>query len=157
MKNWKQIWCKEMLVVLQRDRKMYFISCWDHIQLKVSFFINSGTIWVLAQEWWFKLRQDLYTCHHFWHFCFGLLRWVVLSEVCCAVLLPTDVVCELETLFNEQVTMTTWKHHFYIPHYFVLIWSVWLLKMFLLKLNYSLEMIYILNIYSSKHAVLSNI
>lgn len=94
-----------------------------------------------------KCSQDLYICHHFWHFYPGLLRWMVTFRVllCCSIADRHGLWVRNVTW---QVTMTTWKHHYYIPHYFVLIWGVHLLKMF--HENETLEVNYILNIYSFK-------
>lgn len=91
--------------------------------------------------------QDLYICHHFWHFYLGLLRWMVTLRVllCCSI---ADRQGVWVRNIIWQVTMTTWKHHYYILNYFVLIWDGQLLEMF--HQNETLERIYILNIYSSK-------
>lgn len=124
------------MVVLQRNWKMYFNSCWDHIQLRISFFISSGSFWVLAKEWYFTLQPKSVYRPSFLTF----LSW--LSQVIGDFQNLTMLfycwqrwLCELETLFDKQVTMTTWKHHDHIQLYFVLIWSVQLLKMLLLKWN----------------------
>lgn len=138
------------MVVLQRNRKMYFISCWDHNQLKISFFISSGSFWVLAKQWCFTLQpRSVYRPSFltflswrsqvrgdFQNFAMLLYCWQTWS-------------CELEALFDKQVihdSLETSLLYFtlFCDVYSYLKWFYW---------DETLERIYVLKFYSSKHTV----
>lgn len=98
--------------------------------------------------------QDLYICHHFWHFYLGLLRWMVTLRVL--------LCCSIADTHGVWVRNIIWQASNHDNLETSLLYSALFclhlrctVKMF--HRNETLERIYILNIYSSKPTVYTNI